>query len=108
MANFDDEFEDLWRIAYRVAYRVLGVREDAEDVAQDALVRVGLKWRSVHEYAEPFTAGWPASEPSTSGEDGNVHLESTVRVRHRRCPTSTITTDWFALCDSSRHGNARS
>ena len=56
LANFDDEFDDLWRIAYRVAYRVLGVREDAEDVAQDALVQVGLKWRSVHEYAEPFTA----------------------------------------------------
>ncbi len=56
LANFDDEFDELWHIAYRVAYRVLGVREDAEDVAQDALVRVGLKWRSVQEYAAPFTA----------------------------------------------------
>ena len=36
LASFDDEFDDLWTVAYRVAFRVLGVREDAEDVAQDA------------------------------------------------------------------------
>ncbi len=56
MTSFDDQFDDLWRIAYRVAFRVLGVREDAEDVAQDALVRVGLRWRTVSSYAAPFTA----------------------------------------------------
>ncbi len=56
MTGFDDQFDDLWRVAYRVAHRVLGSREDAEDVAQDALVRVGLRWRTVSGYAAPFTA----------------------------------------------------
>ncbi len=56
LASFDDEFEDLWTVAYRVAFRVLGVREDAEDVAQDALERVGVHWKRVRTYARPFTA----------------------------------------------------
>jgi RNA polymerase sigma factor (sigma-70 family) len=56
LASFDDEFEDLWTVAYRVAFRVLGVREDAEDVAQDALERVGVQWKRVGSYARPFTA----------------------------------------------------
>lgn len=56
LASFDDEFEDLWTVAYRVAFRVLGVREDAEDVAQDALERVGVQWKRVRSYAGPFTA----------------------------------------------------
>jgi len=56
LASFDDKFEDLWTVAYRVAFRVLGVREDAEDVAQDALERVGIQWKRVGSYARPFTA----------------------------------------------------
>ncbi len=56
LASFDDEFDDLWTVAYRVAFRVLGVREDAEDVAQDALERVGVQWKRVRSYARPFTA----------------------------------------------------
>jgi RNA polymerase sigma factor (sigma-70 family) len=56
LASFDDEFEGLWAIAYRVAFRVLGTREDAEDVAQDSLERVGAQWKRVQTYAKPFTA----------------------------------------------------
>jgi len=56
LASFDEEFEELWTVAYQVAFRVLGVREDAEDVAQDALERVGVQWKRVRTYARPFTA----------------------------------------------------
>jgi RNA polymerase sigma factor (sigma-70 family) len=49
--SFDDAFDRLFRIAYRSAYRLLGSREDAEDVAIDALTRASLHWRKVH--AEP-------------------------------------------------------
>lgn len=45
--SFDDAFDRLFRIAYRSAYRLLGSREDAEDVAIDALTRASLHWRKV-------------------------------------------------------------
>ena len=72
MTSFDDQFDDLWRIAYRVAFRALGVREDAENVAQDALVRIGLRWRTVSSYAAPSPPGWPASGRSTCGAAANA------------------------------------
>jgi RNA polymerase sigma-70 factor (sigma-E family) len=52
----EDAVDELWPVAYRVAYRVLGNREDAEDVAQDALIVVGLRWKKVRAYAPAFTA----------------------------------------------------
>lgn len=43
-AGFDDEFAGLFDLAYRVAFRILGSREDAQDVAQEALARAGERW----------------------------------------------------------------
>jgi RNA polymerase sigma-70 factor (sigma-E family) len=56
LSSIDEAYDDLWLVAYRVAYRILGQREDAEDVAQDALIRVGQRWRKVSGYAPAFTA----------------------------------------------------
>jgi RNA polymerase sigma factor (sigma-70 family) len=52
--SFDDAFDRLFRIAYRSAYRLLGSREDAEDVAIDALTRASLHWRKVHTDPAPW------------------------------------------------------
>jgi RNA polymerase sigma factor (sigma-70 family) len=54
--GFEDRFDDLYRLAYRVAYRVVGAREEAEDIAQESLVKTCLSWRRVSSYAEAFTA----------------------------------------------------
>jgi DNA-directed RNA polymerase specialized sigma24 family protein len=54
--DFDENFERLWRHAYRVAYRLLRQSADAEDVAQDTLVRVAVDWPKVATYADAFAA----------------------------------------------------
>ena len=64
-------------------------------------MRVGLKSRSVHEYAEPFTARVAGQRAIDVWRRRERAPRVDRRVRHRRCPTSTITTSWFALCDSS-------
>jgi RNA polymerase sigma factor (sigma-70 family) len=52
--TFDERFDDLARLAYRVGYRLLGDRDDAEDVAQEALARAAVRWRKVEPYAEAW------------------------------------------------------
>jgi RNA polymerase sigma factor (sigma-70 family) len=54
--TFEERFDDLYRLAYRVAFRVVGSREEAEDIAQEALVKTCMSWRKVAAYAEAFTA----------------------------------------------------
>ncbi|HEU5150363.1 MAG TPA: sigma-70 family RNA polymerase sigma factor [Iamia sp.] len=56
MDRFGDAFDDLSAVAHRVAYRLLGDRSEAEEVTQEALVRVYLRWRRVGPYAEAWTA----------------------------------------------------
>jgi RNA polymerase sigma-70 factor (sigma-E family) len=54
--SFEERFDDLYRLAYRVAFRVVGSREEAEDIAQESLVKTCLAWRRVSAYPEAFTA----------------------------------------------------
>ncbi len=54
--RFDDEAATLFTVAYRVSYGALGNRADAEDVAQEVLIRVNRKWATVWEYADNWTA----------------------------------------------------
>jgi RNA polymerase sigma-70 factor (sigma-E family) len=51
--TFDDAFDALFRCAYRVAFRLLGDREDATDVAQEALARASLRWSSLVRGGDP-------------------------------------------------------
>lgn len=51
----DDRLRELGTIAFRIAYRLLGSRQDAEDVAQEAVTRTTIRWRRVNGYAEAFT-----------------------------------------------------
>jgi RNA polymerase sigma-70 factor (sigma-E family) len=52
--GFDAAFPGLFTLAYQVAFRILADRGDAEDVAQEALARAVLRWRSLAD--KP--AGW--------------------------------------------------
>ncbi|MCU1586756.1 MAG: putative polymerase subfamily sigma factor [Frankiales bacterium] len=54
MTGFDEQFAELHRAAYRVAYKLLGDRAEAQDMAQEALVRALVRWRTV----EPYAVAW--------------------------------------------------
>ena len=56
MDRFGDAFDDLSAVAHRVAFRLLGDRDEAEEVTQEALVRVYVRWRRVAPYAEAWVA----------------------------------------------------
>lgn len=52
--SFDAAFAELYRASYKVAFRLLGDRAEAEDVAQEALARTYVRWRTVEPYAAPW------------------------------------------------------
>lgn len=54
--SFDDRFGELSTIAYRVAFRLLGHREDAREVAQEALARAFVHWRKIAGHDEAWVA----------------------------------------------------
>jgi len=54
--SFDERFDDLIGLAYRVAYRLIGDREEARDIAQEALSRTYARWPRVRDRAP----GWVA------------------------------------------------
>jgi RNA polymerase sigma factor (sigma-70 family) len=56
LAGFDERFEDLWAISYQVAFKILGDREGASDVAQEALTKTAFRWERVSDYAPAFVA----------------------------------------------------
>jgi RNA polymerase sigma factor (sigma-70 family) len=73
MIDFEDAFDELYRMAYRVAFRVVGDRGDAEDVAQEAIVRAALHWRRVSGYETAWV----------SRVSGNLAIDR-LRSRQRR------------------------
>lgn len=102
--TFEERFDELWAIAYRVAFRVLGARSEAEDAAQEALVRTCLAWRKASHHPEPWVAkvaagvaidGWrrgqrrrPVDPPPDADELGVVEdrmqLNGALRTLPRR------------------------
>lgn len=54
--GFEDRFDELAAVAYRVVFRLLGDRQDAEDLTQEALTRAYQRWRRVRGHAEPWVA----------------------------------------------------
>ncbi len=75
---FEQAFDALYRLAYRVAYRILGDRQEAEDVAQEALARASLRWSRLHDRPE----GWVSRVAS------NLAIDA-YRRRRRRPPYPT-------------------
>ena len=79
--TFEERFGPLAQIAYRVAFRLLGQRDEAEEVAQEALARAYASWRRVAPYDEPWVARvatnlaidvWRKRRPSTAITDGDI------------------------------------
>jgi DNA-directed RNA polymerase specialized sigma24 family protein len=56
MGRFDVHFDELWTLSYRVAFKILGDREEASDVAQDAVFKTAQKWGRVEGFASAFAA----------------------------------------------------
>ncbi len=54
--GYDERFDDLAAIAYRVAYRMVGSREDARDLAQEAMARAYAHWRRASHHPEAWVA----------------------------------------------------
>ncbi len=52
--SFDERFDALATLSYRVAYRMVGSREDARDIAQEAMARAYARWPKVRDKA----GGW--------------------------------------------------
>jgi RNA polymerase sigma-70 factor (sigma-E family) len=52
-APFPERYPALYRGGYRVAYRLLGSREDAADVAQEACARAFAGWKKIAGHASP-------------------------------------------------------
>jgi RNA polymerase sigma-70 factor (ECF subfamily) len=54
--TFHGAYPELHRGAYRVAFRLLGNRDEAADVAQEACARAFARWSRVARYEDP--AAW--------------------------------------------------
>ena len=54
--GFEQQFPALLALAYRVAYRVLGDRDEANDIAGEALARAYARWGSVADHAQAWVA----------------------------------------------------
>ena len=52
-ASFEAAFPTLYPKAYRAAYRLLGNRQEAEDVAQEACARACIHWTKITRRADP-------------------------------------------------------
>jgi RNA polymerase sigma-70 factor (sigma-E family) len=65
--SFDDQFEELHRVAYRVGFRLLGRHEMAQDVAQEALTRAFVHWWRVARHPDP--AAWVAKVAANLAAD---------------------------------------
>jgi RNA polymerase sigma-70 factor (sigma-E family) len=77
VGSFDEQFDELATIAHRVAFRIVGQREDARDITQEALTRAFVRWRRIESHA----AAWVARVAT------NLALDH-VRRNGRRLPAT--------------------
>jgi RNA polymerase sigma-70 factor, ECF subfamily len=52
--SFEDGYAACFVVAYRAAYRVTGVPSDAEDIAQEAMIRAYARWNQIRDHVEPW------------------------------------------------------
>jgi RNA polymerase sigma factor (sigma-70 family) len=78
MHEFEDVFDDLYRRAYRIAFRLLGNREEAKDIAQEAVARAGLRWAKLGQTT--YYMAWVARVT------GNLVIDNGRRRMRERLP----------------------
>jgi RNA polymerase sigma-70 factor (sigma-E family) len=79
--TFTAAFDGLSRGAYRTAFRLLGNRQDAEDVAQEACARACLRWNRLDD-----PAAWVARVSANLALDRWRRLQTAAR--HRTSPAA--------------------
>ena len=72
--SFDDAYPALYRSAYRVAFRLLGAREEAADIAQEACARAYAALEPARRLRQP-------RRPGSRRVAGNLAID---RLRRRR------------------------
>lgn len=73
--SYDERFDALATLSYQIAYRMVGSREDARDIAQEAMARAYARWPKVRDQA----GGWVGRVTT------NLALDL-LRRRARRAP----------------------
>ncbi len=71
--TYDERFDELATLAYRLAFRIVGRREDARDLSQEAMARAFAQWPRVEDKA----AGWVSRVVT------NLALDAVRRRKHR-------------------------
>jgi RNA polymerase sigma-70 factor, ECF subfamily len=56
--EFDEAYPGLYRASYRIAFRLLGEKEEAEDIAQEACIRACQRWNRLTD--GDYAAAWVA------------------------------------------------
>jgi RNA polymerase sigma factor (sigma-70 family) len=84
--TFDDEYPALYRSAYRVAFRLLGRREEAADLAQEACARAYARWNRIGSFDCPEAwvakvAGNLAIDARRREHTAQRHVDSYVAPR---------------------------
>ena len=84
--TFDDEYPALYRSAYRVAFRLLGGREEAADLAQEACARAYARWNRIGTFTSPEAwvakvAGNLAIDARRRANTAQRHVDSYVPPR---------------------------
>ena len=77
MGAFESEYPFLFAIAYRAGFRLTGVREDAEDIAIEALARAAWRW-------ERITADGRDAAPWVARVASNLAIDLARRHARRR------------------------
>ncbi len=54
--GYDERFDELAGISYRVAFRMVGSREDARDLTQEAMARAYVHWRRASHHPEAWVS----------------------------------------------------
>jgi RNA polymerase sigma-70 factor (ECF subfamily) len=91
--NFDDAYPGLYRSAYRIAFRILGGREEAADLAQEACARAYSRWNRV--------GGFDSPDAWVTRVAGNLALD----LLRRRRTASRHTGNGAATSTSEPDGN---
>ena len=74
--SFDDEYPALHGSAYRVAFRLLGRREEAADIAQEACARAYARWNRI--------GGFDCPEAWVAKVAGNLAIDARRRQHTAR------------------------
>ena len=91
--SFTDAFPDLYPVAYRAAFRLLGDRQEAEDIAQEACARACVRWARLTRHGDP--------KPWIVRVAGNLAIDQ-WRRQQRAATHGADTTDSIDAADARR------